>query len=108
MLDEKLKNQLKAKYPKLYVTELDNGQQVVWHPLTRKEYRDIVAIVDENKTDTEIIMSRQEDTCRRCIVYPEKDELEKLIQECAGVATTICDEVYAKSGFNMTKKTQEL
>jgi hypothetical protein len=108
MLNEELKNKLKAKYPKLYVTELDNGQQVVWHPLTRHEYREVVSTVDENKTDTEIIMNRQEDTCRRCIVYPEGDALEKLIQESAGVATTICDEIYAKSGFNMTKTSQEL
>lgn len=108
MLTEEMKAQLKEQYPKLYVTELDNGQEVVWHPLTRQEYRDILAPVDESKTDSEIIMMRQEETCRACIVYPSGSDLESLIQDCAGVALTMSDEIYSKSGFNTTKSTQEL
>lgn len=108
MLDEATKAQLKQAYGKLYITELDNGQEVVWHPLNRKEYRDIISDFNADKTDAEIVMNRQEDTCRKCIVYPSGADLEDLIQEYAGVVITICDEIYAKSGFNMTKSTREL
>lgn len=108
MLTEEKKQELKQKYPKLYVTELDNGQQVIWHPINRSDYRSIVNDTDLTKSESELVLERQEQTCRSCVVYPEKEELDKLIAQYGGVATVISDEIYNKSGFAFKKKTQEL
>ena len=107
-LTEEIKAQLKEQYGRLYMTVLDNNDTVVWRPIKRSEYREILkSDIDEKKED-DIIMERQEMTCRNCVVFPSQEELAALLEECAGAATAICDQIYMKSGFELKQETSEL
>jgi hypothetical protein len=107
-LTKEIKAELKEQHEKIYLTVLDNEQEIVWRPIKRSEYREIITSTDLSKTEDEIIIERQEQTCKRCIVFPSGEELEKLLEEYAGVAISICSEIYDKSGFDVKLQTKEL
>ena len=94
----------KAEHGKVFKTVID-GEDYIWRKLKRKEYVALMANKSEEDDLDARIYERQEEIAKLVILYPEN--VADLINENAGLATTISDEVIARSGFGITE-TQEL
>lgn len=97
----------KLRHGELYRTYL-NGKSFIWHKIKRKDY---IALM----TDTELsavdnpelrIFLRQEKIVKLCVLYPDKEELDNIVENNAGVAGNISDEIMLISGFRPVSSEQ--
>lgn len=90
----------KLQHGELYRTYL-NGQSYIWHKIKRKDY--VSLMTDEELSSLESaelrIFLRQEKIMKMCVVYPEGKTLDNIIENNAGVAGNISDEIMMVSGF---------
>lgn len=83
----------KAMYKRLFKNEID-GEVIIWRRLKRGEYKEILkAETDEDDK----ILTKQELMVKAAVLYPY--DVEALIDENAGLATVLSEEILAKSGF---------
>lgn len=95
----------KAEHGKVFKTVID-GEDYIWRKLKRKEYVALMASKTEADEDLDArIYERQEEIAKLVVLHPEN--IAELVDQNAGLATTIADEVIARSGFGITE-TQEL
>lgn len=94
----------KAEHGKVFKTVVD-GEDYIWRKLKRKEYVMLMATKSEEEDLDARIYERQEEIAKLVVLFPEN--ISELVEENAGLATTIADEVIARSGFGITE-TQEL
>ena len=90
----------KKQFNEIYRTDL-NGQTYIWHKLRRRDYIDIMNDETLNaieNTDLRIFM-RQEKILLAGILHPSGEKLERIVDENAGVAGNISDEIMLASGF---------
>ena len=96
----------KAKYKRIFKTEIDK-EDYIWRRITRREYTDIALNkidADNSKID---IYEKQYLFCKAAVLYPEN--IEEVMNECAGIAPTLADEIIFKSGFGeIYPKTEEV
>lgn len=90
----------KAEYKKIFKNNID-GKDYIWRRIKRQEYAEIMAMKDGNDVD-ERIYNRQYAIAKLVILNMDKEEIEADLEELAGLASTIADEVLDKSGFNAT------
>ena len=86
----------RAEHKKLFKNEID-GEVIIWRRLKRGEYKEIL------KADTEEedrILTKQELMVKAAILYPFN--VDALIDENAGLATVLSEEILAKSGFALS------
>lgn len=105
-INEQQIQEWKNKWGKIYKTTI--GEDViVWRKLKRKEYVEIMSGADEEDEDFygAKIYKRQDKIAEKVILYPEN--AKEMMEDNAGVSTTIADEVLVKSGFDQTE-TEEL
>ena len=97
----------KLQHGELYRTYL-NGQNYIWHKIKRKDY---IALM----TDSELsaldnaelrIFLRQEKITKLCVVYPDTKTLDDIIENNAGVAGNLSDEIMMISGFRPVSSEQ--
>lgn len=97
----------KLRHGELYRTYL-NDKSFIWHKIKRKDY---IALM----TDTELsaidnpelrIFLRQEKIVKLCVLYPDKEELDNIVENNAGVAGNISDEIMLISGFRPVSSEQ--
>lgn len=90
----------KLQHGELYRTYL-NGQSYIWHKIKRKDY--VLLMTDKELSNLESaelrIFLRQEKIMKMCVVYPEGKTLDDIIENNAGVAGNISDEIMMVSGF---------
>ena len=108
LTDQKIQ-EWKRKWGKLYKTTIGN-EAFIWRKLKRKEYVAIMSTIpgEEAEEVAEVgsrIYQRQEMITKLVVLYPFN--IEQRIEEDAGLATSIADEVILKSGFDV-KATEEL
>lgn len=110
MLTEAKKKELKEKFgDELFATTLDSGRTFVWKPLSRSEHRQIINETAEIPNDFDMISERTKRFCIACVVYPEdKKDVEAAVDKYAGLAETLSNEIYRKSGFDLKTETTEL
>lgn len=84
---------LKEKYGDVYKSVIDE-LVIVWRPLTRDEYKEIVAAEVD-------IIEKEEIISKKCVVWPELTE-EDWKKMPAGIPTLLSDNIMAKSGFEQT------
>ena len=94
----------KKEYKKVFLSTIDD-EDYIWRRIKRKEYSDIMAIKDTEDVD-ERIYQRQIAITKLVVLNFTEEELEERIEELAGLASTIADEVLSKSGFNLTSTTE--
>ena len=110
---EKIIQECKNKYGKVYVNMTGNGDFLIWKPLDRKEYKQImkeisIADYDEsllsleqkeelNQKRIENKFLKEEKVCLNCIVYPENSK--ELLDKTAGLATVLSEDILMHSGF---------
>lgn len=95
----------KMEHGKVFKTVID-GEDYIWRKLKRKEYVALMATKADADEDLDArIYERQEEISKLVVLFPEN--ISELVDQNAGLATTIADEVIARSGFGITE-TQEL
>lgn len=100
VLDAKLQKNIdkwKKQYKHIYKNVLDVNEFIIWRPLNRKEYKEIVTTKDLSLLDS------QELTVKKVLLYPSN--AEELIDARAGIATILSEEILENSGFNISKST---
>lgn len=83
----------KAQYKRIFKNEID-GEVIIWRRLKRGEYKEILK-ADTGEEDK--ILTKQELMVKASVLYPF--DVESLIDENAGLATVLSEEILAKSGF---------
>lgn len=94
----------KQEFGEIYRTDL-NGQVYIWHKLRRKDYIDIMSNAEfSNIENSEVkVFLRQEEILRRGALFPTGKELDYIIENNAGVAANISDEIMLASGFRAVR-----
>lgn len=91
MTERELEQQLLAwsqQYGHLEYSEVA-GQEFVWRPLTRGEYKRLVAAETAPADKEELV-------CQTCVLYPPGYDFATCL---AGIPTTLAREILEKSGF---------
>ncbi len=103
---QKIIDKFKKQYKRIYETNVA-GERIIWRPIKRSEYKEIMAYEDKELSDREIVYVREEMIARKVILYPKTEDI---IEEFAGVAEVIADECMFYSGFmpNGIKPTKQL
>ena len=86
----------RAEHKKLFKNEID-GEVIIWRRLKRGEYKEILK-ADTDEDDK--ILVKQELMVKAAILYPFN--VDALIDENAGLATVLSEEILAKSGFALS------
>lgn len=107
MISQQQLNEWKLQHGELYRTYL-NGQSYIWHKIKRKDY---VSLMTDNELssldNSELrIFLRQEKITKMCVLYPDPDTLDKIVENNAGVAGNISDEIMMISGFRPVSSEQ--
>ncbi len=95
----------KNKYKKIYRTIIDDTT-FIWRRLNRNEYASVAfeTFSDNKKLD---MFEKQFRFCQFCVLYP--DNAIEMMNESAGIAPVLADEIVFKSGFSsMFPKTEEV
>ena len=106
-LTPELIKELKNTYKKLYKTTLE-GDVYIWHKLSRQDYKKWMKDYEEVDNQSERLWAREEEACRLSVVYPCKEVLEEAMNNTAGMATMLSEEIYERSGFKVAEKTEEV
>ena len=102
---ESMIGEWKRQYGKIFATSFE-GVEIVWRKLRRKEYVAIMGEVKENETDKERIWRRQEAISKTVAIWPQN--IDEILEENAGIATLLSEEVVDHSGFDITAQTREI
>lgn len=95
---DKLIPEWKKQFGRVYKNTIDEVE-VIWRPIRRGEYRELLNIsTDENE---DAFFLRQETTCKMAVLYPT--DITNLIEQKAGIATVLSEEILAKSGFDISR-----
>lgn len=109
LLTNDLLKELKSIHKTIFKTTLLDGTEIIWHKLGRTDYKEIMnSTKDADKEGGNILWQREEETCKRCVVYPSPEEFEEILMENAGLATVLSDDIYEKSGFKMLEFSKEV
>lgn len=100
LVDKKQLDSWKREFGEIYRTDL-NDQVYIWHKLRRKDYIEVMSDESLNAIDNGDlrVFMRQEKILKKGVLYPSGEELEYLIDNNAGVAGNISDEIMLASGF---------
>lgn len=94
----------KASFGKIYKTVIDK-QDYIWKKVGRRDYTEIMTEVIDDDADIRYY-KRQEAITKSIVLYP--DNIDELIEQNAGLATTISSEALEKSGFEVISDTVEM
>ena len=97
----------KLQHGELFRTYL-NGQNFIWHKIKRKDY--VALMTDDelssvNNAELRIFL-RQEKITKMCVLYPDQKLLDSLVENNAGIAGNISDEIMMISGFRPVSSEQ--
>lgn len=88
----------KAAHGRIYKNTID-GESIIWRAVKRGEYKQLLKI-NEDLEEEDRLLAKQEATVKMVTLYPEN--IEELIEQKAGLATVLSDEILAKSGFDIS------
>lgn len=94
---EILANQLKEEHGEVFVTNVA-GIQIIWRKLKRSEYKEIMSTKFDDNEDIQYF-ERQDAMAKKVILYPEN--VERLLEDYAGVSDIIATETMIKTGFGI-------
>lgn len=91
----------KKQYCAVYKTNIA-GYEFVFRPISRAEYkffRKEAEAIDENDDRLEFRMDNEEKVVKVATLYPEAEELDKILNDCGGIANILSDDIMYYSGF---------
>lgn len=89
----------KAKFGKLYKNLVD-GEIYIWKPLRRGEYKELLKLNEDAIAEDRYLL-KQEAVVEMAVLFPES--IKEVIQEKAGLATVLSEEILSKSGFDISE-----
>lgn len=89
---------LKKEYGEVYITTIGEID-VVWRKIKRSEYKEAMTTVFDEDEDIQFY-EKQDFIAKKVILYPE--DVDKLIENYAGVSDVIATQTLIKTGFGMT------
>lgn len=89
----------KAKFGRLYKNLVD-GEIYIWKPLRRGEYKELLKLNDDADVEDRFLL-KQEAVVAMAVLFPAN--IDEVIQEKAGLATVLSEEILAKSGFDISE-----
>lgn len=92
----------KQEHKRVFKNDID-GETIIWRRLKRREYKNILKETEEDNDSQ--ILTKQEKMVVAAMLYPFN--AEELIEENAGLATVLSEEILARSGFAISY-TEEL
>lgn len=92
----------KREYKRIFKNDID-GETIIWRRLKRGEYKNILNESEEDQDNK--ILTKQEKMVATAVLYPFN--IEEVIEDNAGLATVLSEEILAKSGFAISY-TEEL
>lgn len=92
----------KREYKKVFKNSID-GETIIWRRIKRGEYKDILNEVETDEDNK--ILNKQERIVETSVLYPFN--IKEVIEDNAGLATVLSEEILAKSGFALSY-TEEL
>lgn len=92
----------KQEHKRVFKNDID-GETIIWRRLKRGEYKNILKETEEDNDSQ--ILTKQEKMVVAAMLYPFN--AEELIEENAGLATVLSEEILARSGFAISY-TEEL
>jgi len=107
-LTTELLKEFKDQYKKIFKTVLIDGTEIIWRRLSRREYKEIMQEFGDIKETDLRLWTREEKCCQIVVLYPCAEVLNDILEESAGLATVLSDEIYDKSGFRLGGKSEEL
>lgn len=84
----------KSKYGEVYHVVI-NGQDYIFRPLTRLEYKNIMRSRENDP------YFREEKTCEVCVLWPKDFKGAVLASAPAGVPTILAEHIMERSGFTL-------
>ena len=97
-LEEKIM-QWKKIYKKVFSSQID-GTEYIWHRISRKDSNDVMEInVGDSIEDK--IYNRQIEIIKASVLNMDEEEINSKIDELAGLASSLADEILNKSGFSV-------
>ena len=97
-IEEKIM-QWKKIYKKVFSSQRD-GTEYIWHRISRKDYNDVMEInVGDSIEDK--IYNRQVEIIKVSVLNMDEEEINSKINELAGLASSLADEILNKSGFSI-------
>lgn len=92
----------KQEHKRIFKNDID-GETIIWRRLKRGEYKNILNESEEDQDNR--ILTKQEKMVATAVLYPFN--IEEVIEDNAGLATVLSEEILAKSGFAISY-TEEL
>lgn len=92
----------KQEHKRVFKNDID-GETIIWRRLKRGEYKNILN--ESEKDQDNKILTKQEKMVATAVLYPFN--IEEVIEDNAGLATVLSEEILAKSGFAISY-TEEL
>ena len=92
----------KQEHKRIFKNDID-GEIIIWRRLKRGEYKNILNESEEDQDNK--ILTKQEKMVATAVLYPFN--IEEVIEDNAGLATVLSEEILAKSGFAISY-TEEL
>ena len=104
----------KAMFGHVYKT-MSGKQAIIYRPIRRSEYTKLMLDTDIPPEEERIpekrlerLSSRQVGLCEIAVLYPAGEELSAMLENEAGLASNLSDEIMDHSGFNALAQTEEL
>lgn len=104
----------KAEFGHVYRTE-SAGKAFIFRPIRRSEYTKLMLDTDINPEEEvtserrlKRLSDRQLGICKICVLWPQSDVLNDMLEGAAGLALNLSEEIMDCSGFNALSGTQEL
>jgi len=105
MVTDELMQEWSAAYGKIFRTMI-GGDIYIWRRLRRPEYVDIMtgtalpADIDIKENDHDrMYYIRQELICKTVVLFPNKETMAMRLDEEAGLASSLSDQISNRSGF---------
>lgn len=95
---EKAAIELKKEHGEVYITTVGEID-IVWRKLKRSEYKEAMTTEFSDNPDIQYY-EKQDFIAKKVILFPE--DVEKLIENYAGVADVVATETLIKTGFGIT------
>ena len=107
-LTAELLAEFKKRYKKIYKTVLIDGTEIIWRRFNRNEYKELMLNKEMGTNGDERLWAREEECCRMVVLYPCREILDEIMEDMAGVATILSDDIYEQSGFRVSKRTEQI
>ena len=100
MLQAKIQD-WKKEFCAVYKTNIA-GYDFIFRPMNRAEYKFFRKEMDSTEEDADrldIRMNNEENIVKVATLYPQGEELEKILNDCGGIANLLSDDILYYSGF---------